>query len=86
MLTPFPGTPLYERLAGEGRLLHDGDWERCTLFDINFRPRLMSVEELRERFHALAVRLYREDLTRWRHDNFNRKYLRPARHHWEVRS
>ena len=84
--TPFPGTPLHDRLAREKRLLHEGAWERCTLFDINYTPRLMSVEELREGFHRLAQRLYREDLTRWRHDNFNRKYLRPARHHWEVSS
>ena len=32
-LTPFPGTPLYDRLKGEGRLLHEGQWQRCTLFD-----------------------------------------------------
>jgi radical SAM superfamily enzyme YgiQ (UPF0313 family) len=36
--TPFPGTPLYERLRREGRLLREGAWELCTLFDVNFRP------------------------------------------------
>jgi radical SAM superfamily enzyme YgiQ (UPF0313 family) len=48
VLTPFPGTRLYQRLAAEGRLLYPGAWDRCTLFDINFRPRGMSVEELEE--------------------------------------
>jgi radical SAM superfamily enzyme YgiQ (UPF0313 family) len=48
ILTPFPGTRLYQRLAAEGRLLYPGAWNRCTLFDINFRPRGMSVEDLEE--------------------------------------
>jgi radical SAM superfamily enzyme YgiQ (UPF0313 family) len=37
ILTPFPGTRLYQ-----------GAWDRCTLFDVNFRPRGMSVEQLEE--------------------------------------
>jgi radical SAM superfamily enzyme YgiQ (UPF0313 family) len=48
LLTPFPGTRLYRRLEAEGRLLYPGAWDRCTLFDLNFRPRGMSVEELEE--------------------------------------
>jgi radical SAM superfamily enzyme YgiQ (UPF0313 family) len=74
--TPFPGTPFYERLKREGRLLHDRQWQRCTLFDINYRPKLMSVEELRAGFHQLTVKLYGDDMTKWRRENFNRKYLR----------
>ena len=78
--TPFPGTPLYERLKREDRLLHDGEWERCTLFDINYRPEPMTVDQLREGFHRLAVDLYSDELTKWRRENFNRKYLRAAKH------
>ena len=78
--TPFPGTPLYERLKRENRLLHDGQWERCTLFDINYRPQPMSVDELRAGFHRLAVELYSDEITKWRRENFNRKYLRAAKH------
>jgi radical SAM superfamily enzyme YgiQ (UPF0313 family) len=48
ILTPFPGTRLYQRLLAEGRLLYPGAWERCTLFDLNFRPRGMTVEELED--------------------------------------
>lgn len=76
--TPFPGTPLYRRLEREGRLLHDRAWERCTLFDVMYEPRPMSAEELAEGFRRLAVRLYGEELTKWRRENFNRKYLRPT--------
>ena len=84
--TPFPGTPLYERLKREDRLLHDGQWERCTLFDINYRPEPMTVDQLREGFHRLAVELYSDELTKWRRDNFNRKYLRAAEHSSEESS
>ena len=38
ILTPFPGTRLYQQLLEEDRLLHPGQWDRCTLFDLNFRP------------------------------------------------
>jgi radical SAM superfamily enzyme YgiQ (UPF0313 family) len=75
--TPFPGTPLYTRLKDTGRLIHDGQWNRCTLFDINFLPDPMTVEELRTGFYDLARRLYADEISRWRRNNFNRKYLKP---------
>lgn len=56
--TPFPGTPLYERLKQDGRLLWDRFWDRCTLFDVNYRPKHMSVEELEEGFRWLARDVY----------------------------
>ncbi len=46
--TAFPGTRLYDRLLREGRLLCPGAWDRCTLFDVNHRPRGMTVEQLEE--------------------------------------
>jgi radical SAM superfamily enzyme YgiQ (UPF0313 family) len=46
VLTPFPGTPLYARLKSEGRLLKERFWDRCTLFDVNYQPKKMSVGEL----------------------------------------
>jgi radical SAM superfamily enzyme YgiQ (UPF0313 family) len=74
--TPFPGTPLYTRLKDAGRLLHDGEWNRWTLFDINFVPDPMSAEQLRSGFHDLARRLYADEITRWRRANFNQKFLK----------
>jgi radical SAM superfamily enzyme YgiQ (UPF0313 family) len=73
--TPFPGTPFYERLDREGRLLERENWKTCTLFDINFRPLRMSVEELRDRFRRLAVEIYSDEFTSWRRGAF-RKNLR----------
>jgi len=76
--TPFPGTPLYERLEREGRLIEPTNWKTCTLFDINFRPLGMSVDELRQGFRKLAVELYNEEFINWRRDNF-KKWLREHR-------
>lgn len=48
-LTPFPGTPLYDRFEAEGRLLYDTWWTdpRYRYNHIPFRPKNLSPEELR---------------------------------------
>jgi radical SAM superfamily enzyme YgiQ (UPF0313 family) len=56
VLTPFPGTRLYDRLLAEGRLLYPGAWDRCTLFDVNFVPRGMTVDQLEDG----VMRLWRD--------------------------
>jgi radical SAM superfamily enzyme YgiQ (UPF0313 family) len=69
-LTAFPGTPLYHRLKREGRIIRDGAWELCTLFDINIRPKNMTVEELQSGFLELGRRLYSAEETAQRRANF----------------
>jgi len=69
-LTPFPGTPLHSRLKHEGRMIHENAWELCTLFDINFRPKQMSVAELQTGFLALAGKLYAAEETQERRHKF----------------
>jgi radical SAM superfamily enzyme YgiQ (UPF0313 family) len=44
--TPFPGTPLYRRLAKAGRLLPGRGWSYYTLFDVTYQPDAMSVADL----------------------------------------
>jgi radical SAM superfamily enzyme YgiQ (UPF0313 family) len=75
ILTPFPGTPLYDRLEREGRIIEPGRWEACTLFDVNYRPAQMTPEELADGFRQLVVRLYSDEFTNWRRETF-RKHLR----------
>ena len=58
VLTPFPGTALHRRLRAEGRLLRERYWDHCTLFDVNFVPRRMSVEELEGGLEYLMTSLY----------------------------
>ncbi len=76
VLTPFPGTPLYDRLAREDRLLNPTAWQKCTLFDVNFLPQPMTIDELHGGLHDLAARLYSEEESQWRKETFNHKYLR----------
>ena len=61
VMTAFPGTPLYERLRSEGRLIVEGAWERCTMFDVNIRPMRMTADELQRGLVSLAQRLYTDD-------------------------
>ncbi|MBW7906672.1 MAG: B12-binding domain-containing radical SAM protein [Phycisphaerae bacterium] len=58
VLTPFPGTPLYRRLARERRLIEPTAWHKCTLFDVNFVPRNMTPGELQRGLIDLARRVY----------------------------
>jgi radical SAM superfamily enzyme YgiQ (UPF0313 family) len=73
LMTPFPGTPLHARLRAEGRLLADGDWRRCTLFDLNFTPSGMSAEQLAAGFRALGVDIYSAEWTERRRHRFNER-------------
>jgi len=47
ILTPYPGTALYARLADQGRLTSD-DWERYDTRHVVFRPAQMSAGELEQ--------------------------------------
>ncbi|HEY6169378.1 MAG TPA: radical SAM protein [Verrucomicrobiae bacterium] len=70
LLTAFPGTPLYRRLKAEGRILRDRAWDLCTLFDLNFRPKNMSVGELQRGFLGLVKQLYNAEETQRRRRGF----------------
>jgi radical SAM superfamily enzyme YgiQ (UPF0313 family) len=45
ILTPYPGTALHERMAGQGRILHD-NWDLYDTRHTVFRPAQMSAEAL----------------------------------------
>lgn len=76
VLTAFPGTPLYSRLQQENRLLEPTNWKKCTLFDINFQPQNMSVEQLHDGFKKLVVELYSDEFTKWRRHTFKENLRR----------
>ena len=79
VITAFPGTPLYGRLKREGRLLDPTAWEKCTVFDVNVRPRQMSVDELEQGFIELAEELYSAEAKQARKNAFRRQ-LKRSRH------
>jgi radical SAM superfamily enzyme YgiQ (UPF0313 family) len=75
VLTAFPGTPLYDRLLQERRIIKPGRWDLCTLFDVNFVPKNMTVDELRDGMYWLTERLYSEEaLLRRRRSFFDRMW------------
>ncbi len=71
--TPFPGTPFYERLKVERRLIRDGAWELCTLFDVNFVPAGMTPGQLERGLLELSQRLYHPEFIKRRRERFFRE-------------
>ncbi|MDR1961762.1 MAG: B12-binding domain-containing radical SAM protein [Gracilibacteraceae bacterium] len=69
ILMPYPKTPLYEKLAAEGRLLYDGKWWLHDEYRFNhasFLPKNMTPDELteaafycRKKFNSLTAAAYR---------------------------
>ncbi len=47
--TPYPGTPSYQRLKSQGRLLHE-KWEYYDTQHVVFKPKLMTPQELDDGF------------------------------------
>ena len=45
ILTPFPGTPLFNRLNSENRILTT-DWSKYDFEHVVFKPKNMTIEEL----------------------------------------
>lgn len=54
ILTPYPGTPFYEQLEKEGRLLTK-DWYYYDTETVVFKPKNMSYEVLQEEFYKLWI-------------------------------
>lgn len=57
ILTPYPGTPIFDRFEQEGRILTK-DWERYNQVDVVFQPKNIGVEELKEGARKLAKDFY----------------------------
>ncbi|HEY6189251.1 MAG TPA: radical SAM protein [Pyrinomonadaceae bacterium] len=57
ILTPIPGTPLYDKMRAEGRLLNE-EFIRYTGGQIVFQPRRMEPDVLQRKFWELYERLF----------------------------
>ena len=57
ILTPYPGTPLFRQLEGEGRLLHR-NWDLYDTAHVVFRPLRMTPEELADGYRWCYRRLF----------------------------
>jgi len=72
ILTPFPGTRLFERLERQGRILHR-DWSQYDTKHVVFAPARMSPEELLEGYRRVIKEMYSFD-----------SILERLRHYWHV--
>ncbi len=57
ILTPYPGTRIYERFLKEGRIL-SRDWDLYDMDHVVFRPKNMSVEQLQDGHDRANRRFY----------------------------
>jgi len=57
ILTPYPGTNLYQRLKKEGRLISE-DWDNYNHSTVVFRPKNMTGRELAEAYFCLRKDFY----------------------------
>jgi len=57
ILTPFPGTRIYQRLKQEGRILTE-DWSKYDMATVVFQPKRMTIEELQEGFWKVNRSFY----------------------------
>ena len=57
LLTPLPGTPLFQRMESEGRLLHK-DWGQYNGATVVFKPKLMTEETLQRGFNWVCKEAY----------------------------
>ena len=57
LLTPLPGTPLFQRIESEGRLLHK-DWSKYNGATVVFKPKLMTEETLQQGFNWVCKEGY----------------------------
>jgi len=75
VLNPLPGSPLYTRLKEEGRILSE-DWGRYTWTQINFQPKLMSVEELKKGMLRLHKKSHSKAWEQLRNSPLNPRFAR----------
>lgn len=57
VLTPFPGTPVYEKLLKENRML-PVNWTQFDMMNVTFYPKNMTPWELQNEFYSAAGKFY----------------------------
>jgi radical SAM superfamily enzyme YgiQ (UPF0313 family) len=60
VLTPYPGTPVYEQYVREGRMLSENekDWQKFDMMNATFQPKKMSPWDLEMEFYRAANAFY----------------------------
>jgi len=69
ILTPIPGSRLYQQLKEEGRLLSQ-DWYRYNWHHVNFMPKNLTPKELKEGVNWVYGKFYSPEEVRIRETRF----------------
>lgn len=75
IITPIPGTPLYDNLLEEGRII-SREWQRFTGGQVVYQPRNFTPEQLQTRYWQLYERLFSR-MAIWQRIARNRAALGP---------
>lgn len=57
ILTPFPGTPVYDALEADGRMITH-EWNRFDMMNVTFLPKNMTPWQLQEEFYYASRHFY----------------------------
>lgn len=57
VLTPYPGTPVYEQFEREDRIINR-DWQYYDMMNVTFHPRKMTAWQLQKEFFHAAEKFY----------------------------
>jgi radical SAM superfamily enzyme YgiQ (UPF0313 family) len=57
ILTPFPGTPLFDKLDKEKRIF-EKDWSKYTMRNVVFKPKNLTPEELLDGVKRMYIEFY----------------------------
>jgi radical SAM superfamily enzyme YgiQ (UPF0313 family) len=78
LMTPYPATPLYDRLLGEGRLTRPEHWLDFKPFRMAYTPSAISIDQSEKEVHEAWVRSYSAEaithaLQKIKHRPFNER-------------
>jgi len=89
ILTPLPGTPLFNRMLKDGRLLYTNfpeDWSRYDFVEVVYKPKLMSAETLSSEVKSAWRRLYDEKHLKRKFINALKSTKNPLTATWSYNS
>lgn len=80
VLTPFPGSKIFEQLESENRILTK-HWGSYTLWNVVVEPKNMSVKELEEGFEYVLEQIYSKEAVAARLNYFKQIYANIRRNY-----
>jgi len=89
ILTPLPGTPLFNRMQEDDRLIYNNfpdDWARYDFVEVVYKPKLMSASELTESINSAWETLYDKKRLKRKFINALKSTKNPVSATWSYNS